>query len=141
MGEPPLLRQGKEFHRKVQDDWESTAKDGKICPEHTIALVPQRSIRKRLGRLDIFVDDVGDFVSVIEIKSTDWDAVKPKNRRRLLGSHKRQVWRYIERYLDVDKVDVCPGIIYKSPPSTPGLRKEIEEYLNEWGVQVVWYEE
>jgi hypothetical protein len=59
----------------------------------------------------------------------------------LLGSHKRQVWRYIDRYLDVEKVDVCPGIIYKSPPSTPGLREEIEEYLNEWGLQVVWYEE
>jgi len=141
MGEPRLLKAGKEFHRKVQSEWELTAKDGKMCPEHTISLAPQRSIHKRQGRLDIFVDDVGDFVSVIEIKSTDWDAIKPKNIKRLLGSHKRQVWRYIDRYLDVEKVDVCPGIIYKAPPSTLGLREEIEKYLNEWGLQVVWYEE
>ena len=129
MGEPSLLKKGKEFHRKVQQDWESTAKDGKICPEHTVSLISKRSTHKRQGRLDIFVDDVGDFISIIEIKSTDWDAVKPKNRKKLLGSHKRQVWRYIDRYLDVEKVDVCPGIIYKSPPSTPGLREEIEDFI------------
>ena len=141
MAEPRLLKEGKEFHRKVQHDWELTAKDGKICSENTVYLVPKKSIHKRQGRLDIFVDDVGDFVSIIEIKSTDWDAVKPKNRKKLLGSHKRQIWGYIDRYLDVEKVDVCPGIIYKSPPSTPGLREEIEGYLNKWGLQVVWYEE
>jgi hypothetical protein len=141
MSEPRLLKVGKKFHKKVQSDWELTGKDGKIYPERTISLVPQRSMHKKQGRLDIFVDDVGDFVSVIEIKSTDWDAVKHKNRRRLLGSHKRQVYRYINRYLDVEKVNVCPGIIYKSPPSTPGLKEEIEEYLNAWGLQVVWYEE
>jgi len=141
MGEPESLRAGKHFHKRVQSDWERTAKDGKVYPEHTISLVPNRSAHKKHARLDIFVDDTGDFVSVIEIKSTDWDEVKPENRRKLLGSHKRQVWRYIERYVDLEKVDVCPGIIYKSPPSTPGLREDIEEYLNEWGLQVVWYEE
>jgi len=141
MGEPKSLREGKAFHKKVQGDWELTVKGGKFYPEHTISLVPNNSTHKRQGRLDIFVDDVGDFVSVIEIKSTDWDAVKPKNRKRLLCSHKRQVWRYIDRYVDLEKVDVCPGIIYRSPPSTPGLREDIEEYLNQWGLQVVWYEE
>lgn len=141
MYEPKLLKAGKEFHKKVQRDWELTAKDGKVYSEHTVLLVPNKSTHKKHGRLDIFVDNVGDFVSVIEIKSTDWDAVKPKNRKKLLGSHIRQVWHYIDRYIDLEKVDVCPGIIYKSPPSTPGLRKDIEEYLNERGLQVVWYEE
>lgn len=141
MSEPEILKAGKQFHKKVQDDWSLTAKDGKICPEHTIPLVPNKSIHKKRGRLDIFVDELGDFVSVIEIKSTDWDVVKPKNRKKLLGSHRRQVWRYIDRYLDVEKVDVCPGIIYKSPPTTPDLKKDIEAYLNDWGLQVVWYEE
>ena len=141
MGEPELLKAGKQFHKKVQNDWKHSAKDGTICPEHTISLVPDKSIHKRHGRLDIFVDDVGDFISVIEIKSTDWDAVKHENRKKLLGSHRRQVWRYIDRYIDVEKVDVCPGIIYQSPPSAPGLREDIEKYLNDWGLQVVWYEE
>ncbi|MCD4652401.1 hypothetical protein K8T06_00520 [bacterium] len=141
MSEPKILKAGKLFHKKVQADWKLTAKDGKICPEHTISLSPKGSRHHKHGRLDIFVDDSGDFVSVIEIKSTDWDAVKPKNRKKLLGSHRRQVWRYIDRFIDIEKVDVCPGIIYKSPPSTPGLREDVEEYHNDWGLQVVWYEE
>ena len=141
MAEPKLLSAGKEFHKKVQADWGLTAKNGKIYSEHAISLIPTRSNHKRHGRLDIFVDDVGDIVSVIEIKSTDWDSVKSKNIRKLLGSHRRQMWRYIERYVDIEKVDVSPGIIYKSPPWTPGLREDIEEYLNGWGLQVVWYEE
>lgn len=82
MAEPKLLKAGKQFHKKVQDDWKLTAKDGKICSEHTIQLVANRSIHKKHGRLDIFVDDVGDFVSVVEIKSTDWDTVKHKNRKK-----------------------------------------------------------
>jgi len=36
MGEPEILKRGKLFHKKVQDDWKSTAKDGAIDPEHTI---------------------------------------------------------------------------------------------------------
>jgi len=139
MREPEVLKRGKEFHKKVQQDWEFFAKDGNISSEHSSPLVPKRGHHKRHGRLDIFVDELGDFVSVVEIKSTDWDATLPRNRKKLLGSHKRQTWRYIERYIDVERVDVCPGIIYKSAPSTPGLKEMIEEYLNDWGLQVVWY--
>jgi hypothetical protein len=141
MREPEILRRGKEFHKKVQQDWEATAKDGAVYPEHTIGLVPTAGRRRRSGRLDIFVDELGDFVSVVEIKSTDWDAVMPRNRKKLLASHRRQVWRYIERYLDVEQVSVCPGIIYPRAPSTPGLREMIEDYLDDWGLQVVWYED
>jgi hypothetical protein len=140
MTEPEMLKIGKEFHRIVQEDWKRTAKDGRISPEHTVPLIPKIGYYKKHGRLDIFVDETGDFVSVVEIKSTDWDAVLPRNRKKLLGTHRRQVLRYIERYIDFDHVDVCPGIIYKSAPSTPGLREDIEEYLNGWGLQVVWYD-
>jgi hypothetical protein len=140
MVEPKILRAGKEFHKRVQEDWKQTASGGRIAPEHTISLVPKNASHTKHGRLDIFVDETGDFVSVIEIKSTDWDAVLPRNRKKLLGSHRRQVWRYIKRYIDTEHLDVCPGIIYRSAPVTPDLKEEIEEYLNDWGLQVVWYD-
>ena len=141
--EPEALRRGKAFHKRVQSDLEKTATNGKINLEHVIDLhkISPGLKRIRRGRLDLFVNELGDFVSVVEIKSTDWDSVRPKNRRRLLSSHRRQVWRYIEKYLDEERVDVCPGIIYPQVPRTPGLREEIEKYLNDYGLQVVWYDE
>ncbi|MCK5828462.1 hypothetical protein KAH43_08070 [Candidatus Bipolaricaulota bacterium] len=91
--------------------------------------------------MDVFVDDAGDFVVVVEIKATDWDRILPRNIQRNLGSHRRQVWKYIEKYTDGDRVDVCAGIIYPTTPKTPGLKERIETYLNEYGLQVVWYDD
>ncbi len=141
--EPEILRRGKAFHKRVQADWEKTAKGGKIKPEHTIplSLLRKKANRPKSGRLDIFVDEMGDFISIVEIKSTDWDKVKAKNRKKLLGSHRRQVWKYIEEYLDVIKIDVCPGIIYPTAPDTSGLKEMVEAYLNDYGLQVVWYDD
>jgi hypothetical protein len=141
--EPFQLKAGKDFHRRVQADWEETAKGGRIVAEHTIRLLPAAEDAKhiRRGRLDIFVDQLGDFVTVVEIKATDWDRVIQRNRARLLGAHRRQIWRYIEKFLDDDNVSVVPGIIYPSTPSTPGLREEIEAYLGSYGLQVVWFDD
>jgi len=141
--EPEILRRGKAFHKRVQEDWEKSAKGGQINLEHTISLslLRKKTKRPKSGRLDIFVDEMGDFISIVEIKSTDWDKVKEKNRMKLLGAHRRQVWKYIEEYLDVIKIDVCPGIIYPSAPETPGLREMVETYLNDYGLQVVWYDD
>jgi hypothetical protein len=141
--EPEIFRRGKAFHKRVQEDWEKTAKGGKVKKEHFINLsqISKTSKYKRLGRLDLFVNELGDFISVVEIKSTDWDKVKEDNRKKLISSHRRQVWKYIEEYLDVEKVDVCPGIIYPHSPSGPGLKEMIENHLNEYGLQVVWYDD
>jgi len=95
----------------------------------------------RRGRIDVFIDRIDDFVTVIEVKSTDWDRVKPKNRRKLLAAHRRQVFKYVDQYLDGVNVDVCAGIIYPQPPKEPGLREEVEEYLNDHALQVCWYDE
>ena len=141
--EPDILRRGKAFHKRVQDNWKRTAEGGNLTKEHTIELsqVSATPRLKRRGRLDLFVDELGDYVSVVEIKSTDWDKVKENNRKKLLGSHRRQVWKYIEEYLDVEKIDVCPGIIYPNSPTSPGLKEMIENYLNDYGLQVVWYDD
>jgi hypothetical protein len=141
--EPDMLRTGKAFHKRVQDDWERTAKGGRLANEHTINLSRLSSAAKvgRRGRLDMFVDELGDFVSVVEIKSTDWDKVKRENQRHLIANHRRQVWKYIEEYLDVQTVDVCAGIIYPSAPLTPGLKDMVEGHMNDNGLQVVWYDD
>jgi hypothetical protein len=91
--------------------------------------------------MDIFVHESGDYVTVVEIKATDWDRVLARNRRRLLGAHRRQVWRYIEKFIDGDHLNVCSGIIYPAAPVTAGLREEVETYLNDCGLQVVWFDD
>lgn len=141
--EPEQLRRGKEFHKLVQADWLDTVTDGTPQPEHGVrfGVLPKKGTRVRHGRIDIFIDDIGDFVTVVEIKATDWDAVKKENRRKLLGAHRRQVFRYVDKYLDQDGVDVCAGIIYPRSPISPGLKEEVEAYLNDHALQVVWYED
>ena len=141
--EPEQLRRGKAFHRLVQVDWAGTVADAIARPEHTIRLneLSRAGTRIRHGRIDIFVDQIDDFVTVVEIKATNWDAVKKKNRQKLLASHRRQVLKYVDKYLDQDKVNVCAGIIYPRPPRSPGLREKVETYLNDHALQVVWYED
>jgi len=140
MTEPEILRRGKEFHKLVQSNWEKTA-EGKVQCEYAIPLLRISRSTKHLkqGRMDIFVDEVGDFVSIVEIKSTDWDMIPEKNVKRLLSSHRRQVWKYIEKYIDGDQVDVCAGIIYPTAPLHEGLKERIESYLEDYGIPVVWF--
>jgi hypothetical protein len=106
--EPDILRRGKEFHRRVQSDWEKTA-EGKIHCEHGIvrALKDRNARHVRRGRLDLFVDEIGDFAAVVEIKSTNWEQVMPNNVQKLLSSHQRQVWRYVDKYVDNDLLNIA----------------------------------
>jgi len=139
--EPEQLRRGKQFQSVVQADWAKTAQ-GRINVECTIPLEQLRlkGGRQRHGRMDIFVDDIGDDqVAVIEIKATDWDRIKPSNITKNLGSHRRQVYKYIEEYLDGKGLTVCPGLIYPTAPKTSGLKERVEEYLGSYGIAVVWY--
>ena len=141
-GEPEQLKRGKQFQEAVQKDWEKTA-EGNPTIEHTTRLLhgDTRTGHRRLGRMDIFVDELGDMVTVVEIKATDWDRSLPRNRQKNLASHRRQVWKYIEKYLDGEQMDVCAGIIYPTAPRTAGLKEQIEGYLNDYGLQAVWYDD
>ncbi len=84
--EPEILRRGKAFHKRVQGDWENTARGGKINIEYSIALsiLHEKTNHKKIGQLDIFVDELSDFISIVEIKSTDWDKVREKKWKKLL---------------------------------------------------------
>jgi len=141
--EPEQLRRGKEFHRRVQEDWRRTAEGGVVYPEHFVKLplLSQTARKVRKGRLDLFVGEMGDLVSVVEIRSTDWDRINPKNIGRLLRSHRGQIWKYIEEFVDNRRIDVCAGIIYPHAPNSNKLRKRVEDYMIEYGIPVVWYDE
>ena len=141
--EPLILSKGKLFHKRVQSAWAGTIEGKTVRPELGIGLnIISSSVRHiRKGRIDIFVDQIEDFVTIVEIKSTDWDKIKKTNRISLLGSHRRQLFRYIDKYLEFDKLNVCAGIIYPKPPLTKGLKEFIEEYFNDWAFQIVWFEE
>jgi len=92
------------------------------------------------GRVDIrlSLEEDGQVV-IVEIKATDWDNVNEHRVRPNAMRHTRQIWRYIEDHLK--PLDVIPAIVYPSPPITPGRKEQIEEILNERGIQVVWREE
>lgn len=71
--EPEALRRGKAFHRRVQADWAGSVESALVRLEHGIHFTPPlvRPTRQRRGRLDVFIEQIEDFVTVIEIKSTD----------------------------------------------------------------------
>ncbi len=79
--EPDQLRRGKEFHRLVQTDWAGTVAGRTAHPEHGIQLsaLTGKGARTRRGRIDIFIDKINDFVTVVEIKATE----PPRDCRRL----------------------------------------------------------
>jgi hypothetical protein len=92
--------------------------------------------------MDIFIDGMGGGdIAIYEIKATDWDRIKPKNRRRNLYRHWKQLIEYVEKFVEVDGFSVSLGIIYPEPPRTPGLREYVEETVEEYGACAYWFTE
>ena len=142
MSEPEQLKRGKKFQKMVQNDFEHNSKDGKVSTEAFISFKELEKVGQNSGRMDIFINELGDFVTIVEIKATDWDKIKTKNIKRNLYRHQKQLFNYIDKYIEVDKLDVCLGIIYPNPPIKKGLRKTIEKHLEEkYGVPAYWYSE
>lgn len=142
MAEPERLKDGKRFQEIVQQDFEQHSKDGTVRREAVVSFKELKKIKQKSGRMDILVEELGDFVTILEIKATDWDKIKPKNIKRNLYRHQKQLFNYIDKYVEIDHLDVCLGIIYPQPPQTKGLRKFIEEYLaDNYGVPAYWFNE
>lgn len=132
--EPKRLIQGKEFHKKLQEDWHKTA-TGKVKHEEEII---KPSGRK--GRMDIFVDADDNLVAVVEIKASDWNSMTLGAIHRNVGRYSNQIWDYIESQLEHGK-DVSPGIIFSKRPKDPERLKLIEQLFDERGIPVVWEDE
>lgn len=141
MTEPKQFIRGKKFQKIVQKDFETNSKDGFVKPEAVIVFDGLIKAKKKSGRADIIITELGNFVTILEIKATDWDRIKPHNIKKNLWSHANQLLRYVEKYIEVDKINVCLGIIYPHPPITNELRDVIESYLEHYGTPAYWYNE
>ncbi len=137
--EPEALRRGKAFEKIVQEDFTRNTKDGEAESEAFVSFVEMKKIHRKSGRIDILISELGDFVTILEIKATDWDRIKPANIKKNLWSHQRQLFRYVDKFSEVDELGACLGIIYPKPPKTQGLRETIEGYLESYGVPAYWF--
>ena len=129
------IRRGRVFEDVVRRHWRDTNKFGELHFERATRLHNKR------GRVDIFIDDDNaDFATVIELKMSDWDAMKAHRIRPNAMRHVRQIWRYIDGELSDDR-DICPAVIYPYTPQTPGRKEQIEDILyGQWGIVVLWFD-
>ena len=132
--EPKQVRKGKEFHKKIQEQWHNDP-EGYVETEKSIT-----KPSKRKGRMDIFVKDDESLIAVAEIKTSNWDAMTPSGVRKNVMRQVNQVWDYIESQLELGK-DVSPGVIFPKPPKNSDRINLIEDFFNERGIQVVWEDE
>ena len=132
--EPKPLRRGKEFHKKIQKEWLTTA-EGEVISEKSMT---KPSGRK--GRMDIFAKSDETLIAIVEIKASDWDAMTVTAVRRNVKRQARQIWDYIESQLKLEK-DVSPGIIFPKRPKDSDRLNLIEQLFDEEGIPVVWKDE
>ena len=132
--EPKHLRQGKEFHKKIQDSWHNEA-EGDVETEKYLT----KSSGKK-GRMDIFVKSDETLVGIAEIKNSDWDAMTPTSIKRNVRRQIRQIWAYIESQLELEK-HVSPGILFPKRPKNLETMNLIEQLFEEEGIPVVWEDE
>ena len=124
---------GRKFEKWERDHW-----TGKL--NSAAEFEASTEWQGKRGRVDIRLNLEEDgHVVIVEIKATDWDRLNEGRIRPTALRHAHQIWRYIEAHLS--PLDVTPAIVYPSPPNTPSRKKQIEEILNERGIQVVWREE
>ena len=92
------------------------------------------------GRVDIRLNLEEDgHIVIVEIKATNWDKLKEHRVRPTALRHASQIWRYIEDHLS--PLDVTPAIVYPPQPTIPGRKEQVQEIMDERGIQVVWREE
>lgn len=135
MSEPECFIRGKQFQKIVREDFRKNNKDGRLTFEKI-----RKLSKKKTGRLDILISELGDYVAVHEIKATDWDLIKPKNIKKNAWRHQNQLCKYVDTYIR-ENVNVCVDIIYPTPPETFGLRETIENYLEHYGAPAYWFNE
>ena len=142
--EPQQLIRGKKFHKLVQQEWHEEA-EGTISTEKPL-IKPGGS----RGRLDIYVEaemveDKYDGSAMVEIKSSDWDAMTLRAVRRNVRRHIRQFWNYVDSRFIQSEIErntgVSIGIIYDKRPKDPERQALIEKIYDEEHIPVVWHDE
>ena len=145
--EPRRLREGKEFHKGVQEEWERSAEYERLEAEKPVVKPGERA-----GRIDLFVqaDNEGLF-AIVEVKNSDWDAMSEQAVRRNVRRQIAQIWDYIEsagrepegggEEPSSEGGGICPGVVFRRQPKDPARRALIEELFNEGGIAVAWEDE
>ena len=141
--EPLQLRRGKQFQKIVQADYANNSLGGIIGIEETVNFNELPEVKQKSGRMDIIIHDTTeDYVMIMEIKATDWDKIKPQNIKRNLYRHSKQLYNYIDKFLQIDDKTVGLAMIYPEPPKKEGLRNQIETWAMElYSFPVYWYSE
>ena len=83
---------------------------------------------------------ISGFVSVAEIKNTDWDRMTERAVKRNVRRQGKQIWDYIDSQL-AEKREVCTGVIFGHMPKDAERMKLIEAMFEEEGIPVVWHDE
>jgi hypothetical protein len=153
------LARGRKFHASVQSAFLAGLAGAAAAPEKTITLS-----RTRNGRVDLLVVPQGGEAAavVVEIKSTDWDALADHRVRPNLRSHLRQLQRYLDVYVadlqhesrtsgpDHDasgdqppsRRDSVTGVLlYPRRPNNRSRAQLVEELADREALMVVWYSE
>ena len=118
--EPESLKNGKEFHKNIQKEWLDTT-EGEVEVEKQ--MIKQNG---RKGRMDVFIQIEETYVSIAEMKMSDWDAMTIKNLHKNVRRQIRQIWSYIDSQLEQNR-DVTPGIIFSNRPKKNGRLDLIEQ--------------
>ncbi len=141
---PSQLIRGKEFQRIVQNDYSQNSKDGVVGIEEYVSFKNMSGIKQKSGRIDIIIHQAAgdDYVMIMEIKATDWDKINPKNIKHHLCRHSKQLYNYIDKFMEVDDKTVGLAMLYPEPPKKEGLREFIEKCaMEEYSFPVYWYSE
>jgi hypothetical protein len=125
------VQRGRRFEAEEHTGWAH-------IPKGQIQFEAKTRWQSKCGRIDILISEADGSASIIENKATDWDSLKPHRIMPTVKRHARQVWRYVNDFVEGQAKQVCPGIVYEREPKSRTLRAFIENELNEYAIQVVW---
>ena len=143
------LKWSNAFHARVQTAFLAGLLGANAAPERPVTLS-----RTRSARVDLLVLPSGAEVAavVVEIKSTDWDALAEHRMRPNLRSHIRQLQRYLDVYIDDLRQEPGPSaprqwdsvsgvLLYPRRPTDPARSQLVEQIADREALMVVWYDE
>jgi len=102
------------------------------------------------ARMILFADAKQRFVSLVEVKNTDWDALAQRGTLKPnVARHARRLRSYLRgavelaaederitvRLLDVDR---HASMMFLRGPVEPSVRAEVEDAFGAWGISVIW---
>jgi len=132
------------------EEWERSHWNSRLNSAREIEAKTKWADKEGFMDIRLKLEDDGNVV-IVEIKATNWDKLKECRVRPTALRHSRQIWRYIDAHIShpeldppiilEDPLDVIPAVVYPAPPITPGRKDQVEEILNERGIQVVWRDE